>query len=122
MRYDGEERRRYPRRRRQLPAVTDNSGPGVLNHVDNISASGILCHTVKPIPLMTRMSMVLDLPKPFDRRVECEGVVVRCDPDEKGDDKFCVAILYTRMTDDDRQALEDYVVYDMFETMAEEHG
>ena len=51
MRYNGEERRRYPRSRRGFPAVLDESGPGVLNHVDNISGSGVLCHTVKPIPL-----------------------------------------------------------------------
>lgn len=120
MRYDGDERRRYPRSRRALRAITDDSGPGVLNHVDNISASGILCHTIKPIPLMTKMSMVLDLPKPFERRVEIEGVVVRCDPDEMGDDRFCVAILYTRMTDEDRLALEEYVVYDLFDSLAED--
>ncbi len=122
MRYDGQERRRYPRSRRGLPTITDNSSPGVLNHVDNISASGILCHTINPIPLMTKMSVVLELPKPFDRRVECEGVVVRCDPEEVGDDKFRVAILYTRMTDEDREALEEYVLYDLFESMAEDNA
>lgn len=117
MRYDGQERRRYPRSRRTVTAVADDAGPGVLNHIDNISASGILCHTVKPVPLMTRMSMVLDLPKPFDRRLECEGVVVRCEPDERGDDNFVVAILYTKMSEDDLQALEEYVVYDLLESI-----
>ncbi len=120
MRYEGDERRRYPRSRRALPAVTDDSGPGVLNHIDNISASGVLCHTVKPIPLMTRMSIVLELPRPFDRRVECEGVVVRCEPDEMGDDNFRVAILYTRMDEEDRVAIEEYVLYDLFESMAKD--
>jgi hypothetical protein len=117
MRYDGQERRRYPRSRRALPTIADHAGPGVLNHIDNISASGILCHTVRPIPLMTRMSMALELPKPFDRRVECEGVVVRCDPDERGDDNFVVAILYTRMSEEDLAALEEYVVYDLLESI-----
>ena len=46
MRSDGEERRRYPRSRRGFPAIVDESGPGVLNHIDNISGNGILCHTV----------------------------------------------------------------------------
>lgn len=121
MRYDGNERRRYPRSRRGLPAISDNSGPGVLNHIDNISASGVLCHTVKPVPLMTKLSMALDLPKPFDRRIECEGVVVRCEPDEQGDDNFKVAIIYTRMSPEDLEALEEYVVYDLVDTMAEEN-
>src|SRR5512141_2091178 len=121
MRYDGNERRRYPRSRRALPAISDKGGPGVLNHIDNISASGVLCHTVKPVPLMTKLRMVLDLPKPFDRRVECEGVVVRCEPDEKGDDNFKVAIIYTRMSPEDREALEEYVVYDFVDSLAEEN-
>lgn len=113
MRYAGDERRRYPRSRRGLPVVTDDGGPGVLNHVDNISASGVLCHTVKPIPLMTKLSIILELPKPYNRRVECEGVVVRCEPHEKGDDHFKVAILYTKMKGDDLQAVTQYVEHDL---------
>lgn len=113
MRYDGEERRRYPRSRRGFPAITDDTGPGVLNHIDNISGNGILCHTVKPIPLMTRMSIVLEIPRPSPRRIECEGIVVRCDPDEIGDDHFKVAILYTKISEDDHEAVINYVEHDL---------
>ena len=88
MRTNGDERRRYPRSRRALPQIVQDDGPGVLNHVDNISANGVLCHTVKPIPLMTKMSIALDLPKPEGHRIECEGVVVRCEPHDVGDDHF----------------------------------
>lgn len=112
MRHDGEERRRYPRSRRGFPVI-DESGPGVLNHVDNISANGVLCHTIKPIPLMTRLSMVLELPKPRARRVDCEGIVVRCDPHDQGDDHFKVAILYTKMSRDDYRAVIDFVEQDL---------
>lgn len=119
MRFDGSERRRYPRSRRKIAAISDETGPGVLNHIDNVSASGVLCHTVKPVPLMTKLKMVLELPKPFDRRVECEGVVVRCELDEQGDDNFKVAILYTRVDPEDREALEDYVMYDLLESVEE---
>lgn len=108
-----EERRRYARSRRSVPVITDGSGPGVLNHLDNISGSGVLCHTVKPVPLMTKMSIALELPKPFECRIECEGVVVRCDPHEQGDDHFKVAILYTKISEDDRQAIYDFVTHDL---------
>jgi len=111
--YEGEERRRYPRSRRQVAAVIDDSGPGVRNHVDNISVSGVLCHTVKPIPLMTKIGMALELPKPFDRRIECEGIVVRCDPHEVGDDRFEVAILYTKVDDEDLALIEQFVQEDL---------
>ena len=93
--------------------IEDAGGPGVLNHVDNISANGVLCHTVKPIPLMTKMSIALELPKPYDRRVECEGIVVRCDPHELGDDHFKVAILYTKVSDGDVKAIHDFVEHDL---------
>ncbi len=109
---EGEERRRYPRSRRGFPVV-DESGPGVLNHVDNISANGVLCHTIRPVPLMTKMSIVLELPRSHPRRIECEGVVVRCDHHEKGDDHFKVAILYTKMSNEDHQAVVDFVDHDL---------
>ena len=113
MRYEGEERRRYPRSRRGFPVVVDNATPGVLNHVDNISANGVLCHTIKPVPLMTKMCIVLELPKPHPRRVECEGIVVRCEPHEQADDHFKVAILYTKMSDADHQATVEFVEHDL---------
>ncbi|MBN2307501.1 MAG: PilZ domain-containing protein [Candidatus Hydrogenedentes bacterium] len=113
MHYSGEERRRYPRSWRGFPAVVDDGGPGVLNHVDNISANGVLCHTVKPVPLMTKLSIVLELPKPLERRVECEGIVVRCDPHEKGDDHFKVAILFSKLTEGDRDAIQEFVEHDL---------
>lgn len=113
MRYTGEERRRYARSRRGFAAVVDDTGPGVLNHIDNISANGVLCHTVKPIPLMTKMSMALELPRPHGRRIEAEGIVVRCEPHDVGDDHFKVAILYTKIADEDRDAIHKFVEQDL---------
>ena len=112
MRYGGEERRRYLRSRRGFP-IMDESGPGILNHVNNISANGVLCHTINPIPLMTKMSIVLELPRPAPRRIECEGIVVRCDPHEQGDDHFKVAILFTKMSDGDHEAIVEHVEHDL---------
>ena len=120
MRYEGEERRRYRRSRRAVSAVVDEGGPGVLNHIDNISANGVLCHTVKPVPLMTKLSVVLELPRPSGHRVECEGIVVRCDPDERGDDHFKVAIIYTKVSDEDREAIETFVEHDLAQPLSEE--
>jgi len=98
----------------------DDADPGVLNHVDNISANGVLCHTVKPVPLMTRLSIALDLPKPINRRIECEGIVVRCDPHEQGDDHFKVAILYSKISDEDRKALIEFVEHDLKQPLEED--
>lgn len=120
MRYSGEERRRYPRSRKGFPIVIEDASPGILNHIDNISANGVLCHTVKPVPLMTKLSIVLELPKPERRRIECEGVVVRCDPDEQGDDHFKVAILYTKISEADLEAIHEFVSHDLAEHEVQE--
>lgn len=109
----GDERRQYPRSRRGFPGVQDKSGPGVLNHVDNISGNGVLCHTVNPVPVMTKMGIVVELPAPHERRIEAEGIVIRCDPDEQGDDHFKVAILYTKLSDEDHDAITAYVEHDL---------
>lgn len=90
-----------------------------MNHVDNISANGVLCHTVKPVPLMTRMRIALELPRPWERRVDAEGIVVRCDPDEQGDDNFKVAILFTKLDDEDHAAIREYVDSDVAPIAAE---
>lgn len=113
MHQEGDDRRRYPRSRRGVPAVLDESGPGVLNHVDNISGNGVLCHTVKPVPLMTRLRIHIELPNEARHRVDAEGVVVRCDPDESGDDHFRVAILFTRLDDASLRAIDEFVSLDL---------
>lgn len=113
MRMEGNERRRYPRSRRGMPVIDDAAGPGVLNHVDNISANGVLCHTIKPVALMTRLRIALDLPAPIDLRIDAEGVVVRCDPDDLGDDHFKVAILFTKIDPEEHEAIRQYVEDDL---------
>ena len=113
MRMEGNERRRYPRSRRGMPLVEDAAGPGILNHIDNISANGVLCHTIKPVALMTRLRIALDLPAPVDHRIDAEGIVVRCDPDDQGDDHFKVAILFTKIDPDEHDAIRQFVEEDI---------
>jgi len=96
-----------------MPVVEDSAGPGILNHIDNISANGVLCHTVKPVALMTKLRIALDLPSPIDHRIDAEGIVVRCDPDDQGDDHFKVAILFTRIDPDEHDAIRQFVEEDI---------
>jgi hypothetical protein len=96
-----------------MPLVEDSAGPGILNHIDNISANGVLCHTIKPIALMTRLRIALDLPAPVNHRIDAEGVVVRCDPDDQGDDHFKVAILFTRIDPEEHDAIRQFVDEDL---------
>ncbi len=115
-----DDRRRYPRSRRGVQAVIDESGPGVLNHVDNISANGVLCHTIRPVPLMTRMRIHIELPMPGNHRVDAEGIVVRCDPDEHGDDHFRVAILFSRLDEESQESIQLFVDHDLEDDVKDE--
>jgi len=103
-----------------VPAIIDESGPGVLNHVDNISANGVLCHTIKPVPLMTRMRIHIELPLPDKHRIDTEGIVVRCDADEHGDDHFRVAILFSRLDEESQRAIQAFVSQDLEEDEEDE--
>lgn len=96
-----------------MPLVDDSAGPGILNHIDNISANGVLCHTIKPVALMTKLRIALDLPAPVNHRIDAEGVVVRCDPDDQGDDHFKVAILFTRIQPEEHEAIRQFVEDDL---------
>lgn len=86
---------------------------GVLNHVENISANGILCQTAKPLALMTRMQITLDLPKPENRQITADGVVVRCDPEQSDPPAYQVAILFTKISDEDHEAVRRFVEFDL---------
>jgi len=64
---------------------------------------------------MTRMIIALDLPGAGGERIDAEGVVVRCDPDEQGDDHYKVAILFTKLDDEEHDAIRRYVESDIAE-------
>ncbi len=120
--HTGDEARRYPRpRRANLRLLEDQNGAGILNHIDDISANGVICHTVKPIPLMTKIGMALELPKPVARRVDAEGVVVGCDPDQIGDDNFRVSILFIKMEEADQETLQQFVDEDIVISMTDDY-
>lgn len=108
----GKERRRYPRSKRKIETVSGD-GEGIVNHIDNISANGVLCHTLKPIPLMTRMCIGLELPAPVEQRIECEGVVVRCEAHEQENGHFKVAILFTKIEPEVEKAIAKFVAHDL---------
>lgn len=113
MNYDGEELRRHPRSTTGFAGVEDAARPGVLNRVQNISCSGVLCRTAEAVPLMTKMRIVLELPRPVERRVEAEGIVVRCEKEGDDSNDYSVAILYRGLSDDDYQAIREFVDHDL---------
>ncbi len=110
---DKSERRKHPRSKRGFKQSAAAVSDGLINHVDNISCSGVLCRTHRPVPVMTKMEILLELPKPESRTVNAEGIVIRCDPSLRSDSEFQVAILYTKLDEDDHHAIRRYVDHDL---------
>ena len=102
-----DERRSHPRSATGFRV--ENESGDLITHVDNISASGVLCHTRRPVAEMTKMEITLELPDPVGKTVTAEGVVVRCDVEENDHDEFRVAILYTKVDKPDFEAIQAYV-------------
>ena len=102
------ERRKHPRSRGGF-----KSGDGLINHVENISCSGVLCRTQRPVIEMTKLSIVLDLPGPGQRTIETEGIVIRCEALYPKHDEFKVAIIFSKLSDDDHRAIREYVEQDL---------
>ena len=102
-----DERRSHPRSKRGFRV--EGPADDLITHVDNISASGVLCHTRRPVAEMTKMEITLELPDPVNRTVTAEGVVVRCDVEEEDHDEFRVAILYTKVDKPDYDAIQAFV-------------
>ncbi|MBN4046713.1 PilZ domain-containing protein [bacterium AH-315-P07] len=109
---NGDERRSHPRSTRGF-RVSDGSEDGLINHVDNISCSGVFCHAKNPVPEMTKMEIVLELPDPVNKHIEAEGIVVRCVAEEPAHDEFRIAILFTKLSEADQESILDYVEHDL---------
>lgn len=106
-----DERRSHPRSKSGFNV--ESQSDDLITHVDNISASGVLCHTRRPVAEMTKMEIVLELPSPVKKKVTAEGVVVRCDVEESDHSEFRVAILYTKVDKADYEAIQAYVDHDL---------
>jgi hypothetical protein len=103
------ERRKHPRSRGGFKP--SGGGPGLINHVENISCSGVLCRTHKPIVEMTKLSIVLNLPG--GRAIKTEGIAIRCESLPPKHDEFKVAIIFPKLSEDDHRAIREYVEQDL---------
>jgi len=117
------ERRRHPRAPAALPVRLIVGDRSVEIRVQNLSCSGIRFHAPRPLPLMSRVQIALELPAGHETSENPEkswnsgadplpisGVVVRCDiadPDEGAD--YDTAIFFDDLSDQARDRLSSFV-------------
>lgn len=111
------DRRASPRIRDGELTLRLNAGDfDAVTHTLNISSSGLYCKIDRPVPLMSKVRLVLTLPDPSSdekgmRNYEVEGVVVRAHPVimDGRTKHYDVAIFFDNLAAGSRQAIEAYI-------------
>lgn len=106
------ERRQYPRIDRQLPLNIAANGYDFITTTQNVSCVGAYCRVDRYIPPFTKIMVKLTLPIASGDRnsnctVECKGVVVRTDDENKG--SFNIAIFFNEIKENQRQKISQYI-------------
>jgi hypothetical protein len=82
----------------------------------NVSANGVYFSSKSHIPTLTRLRITLllpsDNPKSPDRKVVCDGVVVRTEPDKprSNQESYDIACYFTSISPRDQDLLEAYIL------------
>jgi len=106
------ERRQHPRIEHALALNVAANGYDFSTSTQNVSCIGAYCHIHKYLPPFTRVMVRLALPvatangnKNYD--VECKGVVVRAEDENRGG--FNIAIFFNQIRDNERQKISQYI-------------
>ncbi len=102
------ERRRHRRidRNIQVNMHLASLGYNIKGETRNLSSVGTYCEVNRPIPEMTQLMMVLNLPSD---RVECGGTVVRSVSDPKRSDLYHLAIFFNEMSEKAKRKLNEFI-------------
>jgi hypothetical protein len=108
------ERRRDRRHARSLPLrVGHDSAEGLRAESINVSTRGLYCKVPRYIQPFSKLKVALDLP--FAERgpttVECEGVVVRVDPEREtpGAREYRLAIYFLDLDREEASVIESFL-------------
>jgi len=114
------DKRRHPRHAHRVRVRSHEHGAVEFETID-LSAGGFSCTAPAFLPLMTKLAISLVLPtgraqagageKNGHETVRGEAVVVRSEPATPVDGKesYRVALFFSRMEDDDRKRLHDFL-------------
>ncbi len=119
MGWDGKERRKYKRVSLNLLLEFDDPSNPDYSRVTrmetlNFSAGGFYCRLSRQMQVLTRLALAFVFPAfganhDSERTVECEAVVVRCDPEPGQEGYFHVGACFTSLRPEDRDYIEEYM-------------
>ena len=91
----------------------------------NLSSSGLYCHVRNHVQPATRVGLTLLLPS-FGRQgkktqvINCEAVVVRCEPTGGDEPDYELACAFTEVKKEDRQLIEEYIGWRLMRDLIDE--
>jgi len=105
---DRTERRRYPRvdRKIRVDMHFDSHGYDIRGETHDISPVGTYCRVDRPIPEMTQLKIILELPAD---QVKCEGTVVRSISGQSHSDLHHLAIFFHEISDEAKRKLTEFL-------------
>lgn len=112
------ERRKHPRIPGSVPCQISIGEAIFVTETTNISCGGALCRLTRPIPVMTKLKISLELPAQTGRSrstLRCLGVVVRQEPhtDPSGNSSYLTAIFFSEIKPEDRRRIAEFILQDM---------
>ncbi len=108
------ERRKAPRISKSLPLKIKHQDFDFITETKNISAIGAYCSVSSYIPLMTKLKIMLILPKYPESggknyRIECTGVVVRTEKQSSQNKSYNIAIYFNDIKERDKEKISSYI-------------
>jgi len=109
------EKRRFHRVKKSIPLKISHSDFDVVTETKDISGNGAYCAINKPIELMTKLDIILEIPKHKGgahtaKKINCQGVVIRMAHDNA--DKthpYHIGIFFNDIKESDRKILTEYL-------------
>lgn len=107
-----QERRKDPRLNHNVPLKLKAGSFDLATETLNLSSSGVYCQSNTCIPAMTKVNILMLLPdasRNKHKKINCKGVIVRCEKSQKSPDKFDTAIFFNEISSRDSECLLHYI-------------
>ncbi|MFH1768883.1 MAG: PilZ domain-containing protein [Candidatus Omnitrophota bacterium] len=122
MSWQGHEKRRFPRVSLPCTIIIKSSQKEFPSRTENISGGGIRIILEEPLEHATLVDIDLKLKE--DVAVNCCGkiiwVVEKIHPDDKNARLYDVGIQFTKISDDDRKAITDFIYMEVSQEEAQD--
>ena len=108
---DPKDRRQAPRASERVPLSITDGSVDLQVETKDLSASGVCCVATQFIPLMTKVTLRLEVPHGARRaNIRCTGVIVRTEPIGTPEaPRYNIAVFFTDLSDQDRGAISRFV-------------